>query len=461
MKKKLMGHSITLLLSSLILFGCNGGSQGSSSLPSLTLSQNVPNLFINQQWELKVHSNTKLVESMLVTLDGDYGLIATPSVVVLSPESPIAIVTVSSRVACHDCQVNATSSGFNSGSSNVFDVMTGQLPDYGGVSDLITYSGAESVVVSSTNGHVYTSTVDIVNNTSSVWHQISTIVPDDGAINSLDYDFSRNNVYASTSLGNSYVSLNESSQWKVLGGGVLPNNSMASATQIDSAGNLIIGTNNDSFVYVTSLNGTWQKLGGGALPDGGLITSDSAINITNLNNVESVFVGTSKGDVYVANIDPVTLVSNSWTLVGGSSVGKSITAINVNVTGNLEAGNVYVGTIRGEIYSSAGVNGSWAKMNDAQGGTTALIIIDSNSDVYTLSQYIQGSFSVSYSEAPLFSNWREFGLVTDSSVPDNCSIQKIVTSFPGKRIQFLGTMCGNVYYSTNVLQDWIKVGLPS
>ena len=106
MKKKLMGHSITLLLSSLILFGCNGGSQGSSSLPSLTLSQNVPNLFINQQWELKVHSNTKLVESMLVTLDGDYGLIATPSVVVLSPESPIAIVTVSSRVACHDCQVN-------------------------------------------------------------------------------------------------------------------------------------------------------------------------------------------------------------------------------------------------------------------------------------------------------------------------------------------------------------------
>ncbi len=455
-----------LVMFSFILLGCNGAGGGGTSSPSLTVSQNVPNLFLNQVWQLKISSSQKLSESIEIALQSNYGVYISPSKIILSAESPVATVTVSGSIICVSCKIVATSDNYTNGYSNNFNIISGQLPDYGGVSDLETSSGSSRVYAGSTVGHIYYALIDTATESSTLWTQVSsTKVPDSGAINDMDYDRLTKNVYTTTSLGNSYISLGGVGGWDRVGGGSLPNQSISYGTQIDELGNLFVAAN-DGSIYVTSLKGVWQQLGAASLPDGGIVTSENGIHVTPANgNMERVFVGTSKGNVYVTNINSSSLVSDSWVRVANSAIPESeeISAINVDATTNPPfSDNIYVGTNFGSIYSSAGVNGSWSKLGqNLGGGNINLIEIESTTnDVYALMQYGSATFSAYYSPAKSLGTWIEFGDILPNSMPNGCTVDEVITSFPGKNLQFAGTVCGDVYFSTNGFQNWKPVGIP-
>jgi hypothetical protein len=456
----------TICVFSLGLLGCNGGGgNSSSSAPTLQVSQNIPNLYLNQDWRFTVHADRKLTESIVVTLQSNYGVSVSPSTIILSAESPVASVVVNSGdIICPSCYVVAAAENYANGYSNKFKIVSGQLPDYGGVSDLETSSGSSRVYAASTAGHVYYAKIDTATESSTIWTQVSTKIPEDGAINDMDYDRLTKNVYVSTSLGNSYISLGGVGAWESIGGGSLPNQSISYGTQIDELGNLFAASN-DGSIYVTSIKGSWQQLGAASLPDGGIVTSENGIHLTPANGgIESVFVGTSKGNVYVTNVNSSSLVSSSWVRVANSAIPASeeISAINVDSTANPPfSGNIYVGTKLGSIYSSAGVNGSWSKLGQNLGGTTNLIEIESTTnDVYTLTQYGPATFSAYYSPAQSLGSWADFGNILPDSMSDGCTVGEVVTSFPGKTLQFAGTVCGDVYFSINGFQNWKPVGMP-
>jgi hypothetical protein len=464
--RKLLGK-FTLVVPGLFLLGLSGcGSGGSStsnantSSPSLHVSQNIPNLYLNQNWELKISSNDKLSESIEVTVQGPYGILVEPSVVVLSPESPIATVDVNGYIICVSCKISATSDHYAAGYSNNFDVRSGQLPDYGGLTDLEVATGSHKIYAASTLGHIYRAQIDPLTESSTAWEQISTLIPDSSSILDMDYNRLTKDVYAITGSGNAYLSIGGAGDWKQLGGAVLPGNSIPYGSQIDESGNLFVATNS-GFIYATSLSGNWQEIGKGKLPDGGMVTTEYGIYLVSANNAESIFVGSSKGNVYVANVNPGNLVSESWVHVGNSGITDEITAISVDSSTNSESGSVYVGTNRGSIYYSPGVNGSWSRLGNDLGGNTSMIVIDqTTSDVYTLMQYGAATFSAYYSLAPAFESWTNFGGILPESMSDGCTVNNVVTSFPGANLQFAGTNCGNAYFSTSGFKNWKPVGVP-
>ncbi|RTL10121.1 MAG: hypothetical protein EKK54_12030 [Neisseriaceae bacterium] len=445
------------------LCGCGGGgtSNASTTSPSLHVSQNIPNLYLNQNWELKISSNDKLSEPIEVTVQSEYGVLVEPSKVILSPESPVATVDVSGYVICVSCKISATSDNYTAGYSNNFDVKSGQLPDYGGLTDLEVATGSYKIYAASTLGHIYRAQIDPLTESSTAWEQISTLIPDSSSILDMDYDRLTKNVYAITSSGNAYLSVGGTSDWGQLGGAVLPGNSVPYGSQIDESGNLFVATNS-GFIYATSLSGSWQEIGKGKLPDGGVVTTEYGIYLVSVSDdAESIFVGSSKGNVYVANVNPDNLVSESWVHVGNSGITDEITAISVDSTTNPESGSIYAGTNRGSIYYSLGISGNWSKLGNDLGGNTSMIVIDqATSDVYTLMQYGAATFSAYYSLAPAFESWTNFGNILPESMSDGCTVKKIVTSFPGATLQFAGTNCGNVYFSTSGFTNWKPVGLP-
>ncbi len=461
MLKTLTGHNLLgICLFPVFLCACNGGSSSSANPTSLQISQNIPNLYLEQNWQVKVSASGKLSESIEVILQSPYGVLTSPSTVTLTPESPVASFSISGNLVCVACKISATSSNYTTAYSNSFDVNSGQLPDYGGLSDLEIATGSYQVFAASTGGHIYKAQIDPVTESSSPWEQVSTIIPDSSAILDMNYDWVAANVYAITGSGNAYVSTSGASSWKPLGGGELPDNSISNGSQIDATGNLFVGANN-GFIYATSLSGNWQAIASSKLPDGGLVTTEYGIYVTSVaNGVESVFVGSSKGNIYVSSVNPITLGSGPWLHVSSSSVSQEseeISAISINPT----SGNIYAGTNHGRIYYSLGVNGNWSKLLGDLGGNTSMIVVDSaTSDVYTLIQYGAATFSAYYSLAPSFDRWSNFGDILPESMSDGCTVSDVVTSFPGTNLQFAGTNCGNVYFSTYGFKNWKTVGMP-
>ena len=83
------------------------------------------------------------------------------------------------------------------------------------------------------------------------------------------------------------------------------------------------------------------------------------------------------------------------------------------------------------------------------GGNTSMIVIDqTTSDVYTNAIWC-GDFSAYYSLAPAFESWTKILAVLPESMSDSCTVNNVVTSFPGAKSQFAGTNCGDVYFSTS------------
>ena len=74
----------------------------------------------------------------------------------------------------------------------------------------------------------------------------------------MDYDRLTKDVYTITSSGNAYLSIGGASNWKQLGGAVLPGNSIPIWIQIDESGNLFVATNSGLFTQLVS-SGNWQK----------------------------------------------------------------------------------------------------------------------------------------------------------------------------------------------------------
>ncbi|TXI94087.1 MAG: hypothetical protein E6Q33_01250 [Neisseriales bacterium] len=461
MLKRLVKFNLaSLCLFPVFLSACNGGSSSANS-NNLLISQSIPNLYLDQNWEVRVSSSGRVTESIEVTLQSPYGILTSPSTVVLTPESPIASFSISGNVVCVACKISASSNNYGTAYSNNFDVKSGQLPDYGGLADLEVATGSHKIFAASTNGHVYRAQIESSSGTSGPWIQMSTEIPDSSSILDMDYDRLTQNLYAITANGNAYLSILGVGSWKQLGGGSLPDNSISFGSQIDTAGNLFVAANNGN-IYATSLNGgNWQIVGNAKLPDGGVVTTEYGIYIVPINNnAESIFVGSSLGNVYVSNINPASLVSGSWVHIANSSIPDEITSISVDSSTNPESGSIYAGTNRGLIYYSSGINGAWKQLGAALGGSIDFIVIDSStSDIYALTQYGAATFSAYYSLASGFTSWTNFGNILPESMSDGCTVSDVVTSFPGTNLQFAGTNCGNVYFSTYGFTDWKAVGL--
>lgn len=386
MKNKI--KSAIYLIPIIFACGCSSGGQTSSTeaTSKLIVSQDIPNLFLNQSWNVTIRSKVPPIESITVSLDSAYGIYLSAQKVTLSPESPIATIQVQSSLTTTHTRIKASSNN-QIGFSNYFNVLSGQLPDNGGVADLETISGSSNILVASTYGNVYQSTIEPSSESSSPWQLLAgESVPDHAFINDMDYDQANNNIYVSTSKGNSYLSLKGVDKWRLIGGGSLPNNAIAYGSIIDKSGNLIIGTS-DAYLYISSPNGLWQMIGNNILPDGGIISDEKGMLILpSVGEIESVIVGTSNGHVYSSEINITSLKSSRWVQIG-ESINLPITVINVDTTQNPESGNLYLGTSTGQIFylSSDNVN-SWHGISGGELvniGSIEQLVIGDNSDIYS------------------------------------------------------------------------------
>lgn len=464
MKNKIKSAACLILI--IFVCACSSGGQTSSTeaTSKLIVSQDIPNLFLNQSWNVTIRSKAAPTESITVSLDSAYGIYLSAQKVTLSPESPIATIQVYGDLITTNTRIKASSPNNQIGFSNYFNVLSGQLPDNGGVADLETVSGSNNILVASTYGNVYQSTIRSNDKSSSLWQLLAgESVPDHAFINDMDYDQANNDIYVSTSKGNSYLSLKGVDKWRLIGGGSLPNNAIAYGSIIDKSGNLIVGTS-DAYLYISSPNGLWQMIGNNILPDGGVISDEKGMLILPpVGEIESIIVGTSNGHVYSSEINITSLKSSRWVQIG-ESINVPITAINIDTTQNPESGNLYLGTSTGQIFylSPDNVN-SWHGISGGELvniGSIEQLVIGNNSDIYILQKNASSRFSAYFSQSPNFTIWQLIGLILQNTSPDGCEISEVVTNFPGATNQFIGTSCGNVYFSQSGFTNWKPVGLP-
>lgn len=425
---------------------------------------NIPDLKLDQKYMVTVKNTNEIRESTSISLQHEYGLIVDPDKIVLTKESPIAEVTIYARLPLVNTRIKAL---INDGEvySNDFSILTARLPDFGKVSDIEINRDKNEIYVSSSQGNIYKSKFNSADKSSSRWQSINRgKIFDNSAITSMSINEINDDLYVTTNKGHAYLFIESSQVWKELGNGQLPNNEVGIATRVDKKGNLILATNRQN-LYVASENSKWLKIGNGSIPDGSIVNSEFLIKIVEKDNAteEDIYIGTTKAHVFRSTLTLDGLASSKWMLLGDKETpdSRAITSINVNRYPGKSYGNVYVGTINGNIYFLSNSHHGWKLLTGSApaSGSVDEIYIGENGDVYSLLVKGNGTYSAYYTEATGFDEWKYLDQIRSASIPDGCNVTKIISSFPHGTNQFMGTTCGNVYMSNNAFNEWTSIGL--